>query len=84
MNQLRGMVTLCGTRFGELTERATMNSPESLSARSHSGVRSAYVWLEMTSLGEQIRRDVRGFTYLPVRTVNTMNQRSINRAFPWL
>ena len=45
MNQLRGMVTLCGTPPCEITLRAMINSPESLSARSHSGVRSVYVWL---------------------------------------
>ena len=53
MNQLRGMVTLCSTPPETLTLWAMMNSPESLSTRSHNTVRSTRSRLRRTSLEDK-------------------------------
>ena len=80
INQLRGMVTSCNTPPRVLILRAMMNSPESLSARSHSTIRSTRNGIERTSLREQVRSGARIVTHPAVRTVDTMNQRLTNRA----
>ena len=54
-NQLRGKVTLCSIPLRELSLYAMMNSPESLSTRSHNGVRSTRGPLRRISLKGTIR-----------------------------
>jgi len=82
MNQLRGKVTLCNIP-SELTPRAMMNSPESLSARSHNTIGSTCSRLRRTSLRGRIRKDARGPMYPVVHTVDTMNQMSTNDVVWW-
>jgi len=83
MNQLRGKVTLCNIPSEELTPRAMMNSPESLSARSHSTVGSTRSRLR-TSLGGQIRKGARGPMCPVTHTVDTINQIPTNEGVWWL
>jgi len=78
INQLRGKVTLCNIPSEELTPRAMMNIPESLSARSHNTIGSTRSWLRRTSLRGQIRKDACGSTYPAVHTVDTISRMSTN------
>jgi len=82
MNQLRGKVTLCNTP-SELTPRAMMSSPESLSARSHNTIGSTCSWLRRTSLRGRIRKDARGPMHPVAHTVDTINQISTNDVVWW-
>jgi len=79
-NQLRGRVTLYSMPPRELTLQAIMNSPESLSARSHNTFTSARSPLRRTSLKGNIRRGTYGLSYPVVRTVDIRNQGSKNDA----